>query len=128
MKHLPLVLALALASPALAAGKLAPANSVQGMLGEVGVMANAKDDRCTVYLYEDKVEQGYKIEVTEPCSVFAVMTKVKAWRVYTDGTMSFANAAGSDLIRFKKGKGYTRFAVKKVDGIERIWSAQEVAE
>jgi len=41
MKCLPLVLALALASPALAAGKLAPAKSVEKMLGDVGVMANA---------------------------------------------------------------------------------------
>jgi hypothetical protein len=127
----PLLAALCLlASPAFAAdsAKLAPASAAQDMMGDVGVMANAKDDRCTVYLYEDKVKQGYRIEVTEPCvPAFPVMAKVKAWRVYKDRSIAFADAEGHDLIRFR-GKGYTRFAVEKVDGIERIWSAQEVAE
>jgi|GEM_PF-5581590 len=117
---------------ATAAPKLAPASKVQEMWGDVGVMADANDDRCTVSLYEDKVEQGYKLtfyDDNNACAkAFPVMGKVVAWRVYTDGSMSFAAADGADLVTFRKGKGYKRFAVKKVDGIERIWSAQEVAE
>jgi Protease inhibitor Inh len=128
---IPLLAALLLLAPsALAAGaaKLAPAGRAQVMMGDVGVMANAEDERCNVVLFDDKVEQGYRIDVAEGCAqAFPVMAKVKAWRVYGDGSMSFADAAGNDLIRFR-GKGYKRKAVEKVDGIKQIWSAQEVAE
>lgn len=130
MKRIALAaLAFAIAPLAHAGPSLAPARTVEIMLGDVGVMANAKDDRCTVTLGEDKVKQGYKISFYDgKCAkAFPVMAKVVAWRVYTDGAMSFVDAAGNDLIKFR-GKKYQRFAVKKVDGIERIWSAQEVAE
>ncbi len=120
------------ATPAISAEKLAPPMKVQEMLGDVGVMAHADDDRCTVALFEDGVPQGYKLTFFDDggkcAAAFPVMAKVVAWRVYKDGSMSFADAQGQDLIRFRKGKGYQRKAVKKVDGIERIWSAQEVAE
>lgn len=124
------VLLLASTTLAESAGKLAPARSVEIMLGDVAVMASAKDDRCTVTLDEASTPQGYKIGFfDDKCEkAFPVMGKVVAWRVYTDGTMAFTDATGQDLITFKKGKGFQRRAVKKVDGIERIWSQQEFAE
>jgi hypothetical protein len=132
MKRLPLcvILTLSMASPTLAtAKKLAAPDLVQEMLGDVGVMANAEDERCNVVLFETEVKHGYRIQVDEGCAAaFPVMAKIEAWRVYRDATMSFADATGTDLVNFKKGKGYKRFPVKKVDGIEFIWSAQEVAE
>ena len=130
MKRALLIIAFLLSSPALtaASAKLAPASKATDMLGEVVVKASADDERCIVYLHDDKVQQGYKIEVGEPCpAAFPVMAKVKAWRIYSNRVITFADADGHDLIRFR-GKGYTRFAVDKVDGIEHIWSAQEVAE
>ncbi len=57
-----------------------------------------------------------------------VMAKVVAWRVYTDGRMTFADQAGSDLIIFKKGNGSKRYAADKVDGIVYLHSAQDDAE
>ena len=108
--------------------KLAPAEKAQSMWGDVSVLANAKDERCVVVLFEDKVAQGYRFENGEKCSkAFAVMAKIKAWRVYTDGRISFVDDQGHDLVMFH-GKGYKRSAIKKVDGIWQIWSAQEVAE
>ena len=102
------------------------------MLGDVGVMANNGDDRCTVALFEDKVEQGYKLTFFEDggkcAAAFPVMAKVVAWRVYTDGRMAFADKEGKDLIIFKTGKGFKRHAANKVDGIVYLRSAQEVAE
>lgn len=125
-------LLVAAATPAFAAGKLAPPDKVQQMLGDVGVMANEEDDRCVVALFEDKVEQGYKLTFFEDggkcAQAFPVMAKVKAWRVYANGSMSFVDTDGKDLITFKKGKGYKRFAAKKVDGISYLHSAQESAE
>ena len=120
------------AAPVAAAGELAPAGEAQEMLGDVGVMANKGDDRCTVALFEDKVEQGYKLTFFEDggkcAAAFPVMAKVVAWRVYTDGRMAFADEAGNDLIIFKTGKGFKRYAANKVDGIFYLRSAQEVAE
>ena len=85
---------------ALSGSDLAQANAVNIMLGDVAVMANAKDDRCTVSLSEDKVKQGYKLTFFEDggkcAKAFPVMAKVVAWRVYKDGTMSFADSAGAD--------------------------------
>lgn len=132
MKRLALVaVLLPVAMPAQAAS-LAPPRTVEIMLGDVSVMANARDDRCTVSLYEDKVKQGYRLTFFDDggkcAKAFPVMAKVVAWRVYKDGTMAFADAAGGDLITFRRGKGYQRLAVKKVDGIKRIWSQQEFAE
>ena len=102
-------LLVAAAAPVAAAGKLAPADEAREMLGDVGVMATKGDDRCTVALLEDKVEHGYKLNFFEDggkCAVaFAVMAKVVAWRVYTDGRMAFADEAGNDLIIFKSGRG-----------------------
>ena len=125
-------LLVAAAVPVAAAGKLAPPGKVREMLGDVGVMAKKGDDRCTVALFEDKVEQGYKLTFFEDggkcAAAFPVMAKVAAWRVYTDGRMAFADQAGSDLIIFKSGKGFTRTAAKKVDGIAYLRSAQDVAE
>ena len=122
----------AAAAPAAATGKLAPPGKVREMLGDVGVMAKKGDDRCTVALFEDKVEQGYKLTFFEDggkcAAAFPVMAKVVAWRVYTDGRMAFADAAGQDLIVFKPGKGFKRYAANKVDGIVSLHSAQEVAE
>lgn len=122
----------AAAAPVAAAGKLAPPGKVREMLGDVGVMANKGDDRCTVALFEDKVAQGYKLTFFEDggkcAAAFAVMARVVAWRVYTDGRMAFADEAGKDLIIFKTGKGFKRYAAKKVDGIVYLRSAQEVAE
>lgn len=120
------------AAPVAATGKLAPAGEAREMLGDVGVMANKGDDRCTVALFEDKVEHGYKLTFFEDggkcAAAFAVMAKVVAWRVYTDGRMAFADEAGNDLIIFKSGKGFKRYAAKTVDGIVYLHSAQEVAE
>ena len=130
MKPLPLAILLFLASPALAAdsSKLAPAAKAMDMMGDVSVMAHEGDERCAVVLFEDKVSEGYRLEVADGCaSAFPVMGKAKAWRVYTDRIVAFVDADGRDLIRFK-GKGYTRYAVKNVDGIDRIYSAQDVAE
>ena len=80
------------------------------MLGDVGVMATTGDDRCTVALFEEKVEQGYKLTFFEDggkCgAAFPVMAKAVAWRVYTDGRMVFADEAGKDLIIFETGKGF----------------------
>ena len=125
-------LLVALATSAAAAAKLAPPGKVQEMLGDVGVMAHKGDDRCTVALFEDKVEQGYRLTFFEDggkcAAAFPVMAKVVAWRVYTDGRMAFADEAGKDLILFKTGKGFKRYAAKKVDGIVYLRSAQEVAE
>lgn len=133
MKALPFVAIIALVStPAMSAEKLAPPSKVQEMQGDVGVMAKAEDDRCTVSLSEDTAPQGYKLTFFEDggkcAAAFPVMAKVVAWRVYKDGHMSFTDATGKDLIIFKKGKGYKRFAVKKVDGIAYLLSAQEAAE
>lgn len=127
MKRLVLAF-LAIATPAMAADKLAPPSKVQTMWGDVAVM-NAKDeDPCSVTLFGDKVPGGYRITQYDGCDkAYPVMAKVKAWRVYTDGQMSFADSKGKDLIRFK-GKEYHYFAIKKVDGIAKIYSAQEVAE
>lgn len=115
-----------------AAEQLAKPGMVQEMLGDVGVMANKDDDRCTVALFEDKVEQGYKLTFFEDggkcAAAFPVMAKVVAWRVYTDGRMSFANETGEDLIIFNKGKGFKRYAANKVDGIVYLQAAQEAAE
>lgn len=120
------------AAPVAAAGKLAPPGKVRVMLGDVGVMANKGDDRCTIALFEDKVEQGYKLTFFEDggkcAAAFPVMAKVVAWRVYNDGRMAFADGAGKDLIIFKTGKGFKRYAATKVDGIVYLRSAQEVAE
>lgn len=125
-------LLVASAAPAGAAGKLAPPGMVQEMLGDVGVMANEDDDRCTVALFEDKVEQGYKLTFFDDsgkcAAAFPVMAKVVAWRVYTDGRMAFADEAGNDLIIFNKGKGFKRYAANEVDGIGYLHAAQEVAE
>lgn len=125
-------LLVAAAAPVAAAEKLAPPSKVREMLGDVGVMANKGDDRCTVALFEDKVEQGYKLTFFEDggkcAAAFPVMAKVVAWRVYTDGRMAFADEAGQDLIIFKTGKGFMRYAAKKVDGIDYLRSAQEVAD
>ena len=126
----PIAALLLFASPALSAqsAKLAPAEKAQVMWGDVSVLANAKDERCVVVLFEDKVAQGYRIENGENCSkAFPVMAKIKAWRVYTDGKIGFVDDQGNDLVMFQ-GKGYKRSAIKKVDGIWQIWSAQEVAE
>ena len=133
MKTCLIAASLLLAStPAIAAGKLAPPDKVQEMLGDVGVMANAEDERCTVALFEEAVPQGYKLTFFEDggkcAKAFPVMAKVKAWRVYRDVRMAFTDEAGKDLITFKKGKGYKRSAVKKVDGISYLHSAQESAE
>ena len=130
MKFLPLAILLFLASPSLAAdsSKLAPADKARDMMGDVNVMAGEDDDKCAIVLFEDKVQLGYRLEVAENCAAaYPVMTKVKAWRVYKDHMISFVDAGGHDLIRFK-GKGYRRFAVKSVDGIVSILSAQESAE
>ncbi|MBL8564780.1 MAG: AprI/Inh family metalloprotease inhibitor [Hyphomicrobiaceae bacterium] len=125
-------LLVASAAPVAAAGALAPPSKVQEMLGDVGVMANKGDDRCTVALFEDKVEQGYKLTFFEDsgkcAAAFPVMAKVVAWRVYTDGRMTFVDVTGNDVIIFKKGKGFKRYAANKVDGIAYLHSAQEVAE
>lgn len=125
-------LLVAAAAPAGAAEKLAPPGKVREMLGDVGVMANKNDDRCTVALFEDKVEQGYKLTFFEDggkcAAAFPVMAKVVAWRVYTDGRMAFADEAGKDLVVFKKGEGFKRYAANKVDGIVYLHSAQEAAE
>ena len=125
-------LLVAAAAPVAAAEELAPPNKVRDMLGDVGVMANNDDDRCTVALFEDKVEQGYKLTFFDDngkcAAAFPVMAKVVAWRVYTDGRMAFADAAGKDLIIFKMGKGYKRYAANMVDGIVYLRSAQEDAE
>jgi hypothetical protein len=125
-------LLVAAAAPVAAAEMLAPPGKAQEMLGDVGVMANEGDDRCTVALLEEKVEQGYKLTFFEDggkcAAAFAVMAKVVAWRVYTDGRMAFADEAGQDLIIFKTGKGFKRYAAKKVDGIAYLRSAQDVAE
>jgi hypothetical protein len=133
MKALPLAALLVLAAaPAIGADKLASPDKVQEMLGDVGVMANEEDDRCTVALFEDAVPQGYKLTFFEDGGLcaksFPVMARVVAWRVYKDGRMAFTDEAGKDLITFKKGKGYKRYAAKKVDGIVYLHSAQEVAE
>jgi hypothetical protein len=120
------------ATPVAAAGTLAPPGKVRQMLGDVGVMANKGDDRCTVALFEDKVDHGYKLTFFEDggkcAAAFPVMAKVVAWRVYTDGRMAFVDQAGNDLIIFKTGKGFKRYAAKKVDGIAYLRSAQDVAE
>lgn len=125
-------LLVAAAAPGAAAANLAPPSMVREMLGDVGVMAKKDDDRCTVALFEDKVEQGYKLTFFEDggkcAAAFPVMAKVVAWRVYTDGRMAFADEAGKDLIIFKKGKGFKRYAATNVDGIVYLHSAQEVAE
>ena len=122
----------AAATPVAAAEKFAPPSKVRTMLGDVGVMANKGDERCTVALSEDKVEQGYKLTFFEDggkcAAAFPVMAKVVAWRVYADGRMAFADAAGTDLIVFKTGKGFKRYAANKVDGIAYLQSAQEAAE
>lgn len=133
MKSLPVVVLLVVATtPAFSAEKLAPPTKVQEMLGDVGVMASAEDDRCTVSLFEDTAPQGYKLTFYEDggkcAAAFPVMAKVVAWRVYKDGRMAFADASGKDLISFKKGNGFKRFAAKKVDGIAYLHSAQESAE
>ncbi len=125
-------LLVAAAAPVAAAGKLAPPSKVREMLGDVGVMANKGDDHCTVALFEDKVVQGYKLtffaDGGKCAASFPVMAKVVAWRVYTDGRMAFADVAGKDLVVFKKGKGFKRYAAKRVDGIAYLHSAQEAAE
>lgn len=126
------ILLVASAAPVAAAGELAPPSKVQEMLGDVGVMANKDDDRCTVALFEDKVEQGYKLTFFEDsgkcAAAFPMMAKIVAWRVYTDGRMAFVDEAGTDVIIFKNGKGFKRYAANKVDGIVYLHSAQEVAE
>ncbi len=126
------IILVAASAPVAADGKLAPPGKVRQMLGDVGVMANKGDDRCTVALFEDKVDQGYKLTFFEDggkcAAAFPVMAKVVAWRVYTDGRMAFADEAGKDLIIFKTGKGFKRSAAKKVDGIAYLRSAQDVAE
>ena len=125
---LPVLFVLALTTPAMAADKLAPPRKVETMLGDVGVLNDRDEDPCSVMLYEDKVPGGYRIEQYDGCDkAYPVMAKVKAWRVYTNGQMSFADAKGNDLVRFK-GKVYHYFAIKKVDGIAKLHSAQEVAE
>ncbi len=125
-------LLVAAAASVAAAETLAPPGKVREMLGDVGVMAKKGDDRCSVALFEDKVEQGYKLTFFEDggkcATAFPVMAKVKAWRIYTDGRMAFADETGKDLIIFKAGKGFKRYAAKKVDGIAYLLSAQEVAE
>jgi hypothetical protein len=125
-------LLVAAAAPVAAAGELAPPGKVREMLGDVGVMANKDDDRCTVALFEDEVEQGYKLTFFEDngkcAAAFPVMAKVVAWRVYTDGRMAFADEAGKDLIIFEMGKGFKRYAANKVDGIVYLHSAQGDAE
>ncbi len=133
MKALPVAAALALlATSALSAEKLAPPRKVQEMLGDVGVMAKAGDDRCTVALHEDAVPQGYRLTFFEDggkcAKAYPVMAKVVAWRVYGDGRMAFADKSGQDLITFKKGKGFKRHAMTKVDGVAYLRSAQEDAE
>ena len=125
-------LLVAAAAPVAAAEKLAPPSKVQGMLGDVGVMAKKGDDRCTVALFEDTVKQGYKLTFFEDggkcAKAFPVMARVVAWRVYTDGRMAFADETGNDLIVFKAGKGFKRYAANKVDGIAYLHSAQDAAE
>ncbi|MCB1378588.1 MAG: AprI/Inh family metalloprotease inhibitor [Alphaproteobacteria bacterium] len=124
-----MLLALVLmASPAFAADPLAPPRTVEEMLGDVGVMNAAGEDLCSIILYEDEVPGGYRLEQYPGCEKpFPVMARVKAWRVYGNGEMTFADAAGHDLVRFR-GKPFTFTAVEPVDGIAKIWSAQEVAE
>lgn len=126
------ILLVAAAAPVAAAEKLAPPSKVQGMLGDVGVMAKRGDDRCTVALFEDTVKQGYRLTFFEDggkcAKAFPVMAKVVAWRVYTDGRMAFADETGNDLIVFKTGKGFKRYAANKVDGIAYLHSAQDAAE
>ena len=108
--------------------KLAAPSRAQTMLGDVGVMANKDDERCNIVLFESKVRHGYRIQVDDGCSsAFPVMGKVSAWRVYTDGDISFVDASGSDLIRFR-GKGFKRAPKTSVDGIKFLSSAQEAAE
>ena len=125
-------LLVATVAPVAAAETLAPPGKVQGMLGDVGVLSKKGDDRCTVALFEDKVKQGYKLTFFEDggrcAKAFPVMARVVAWRVYTDGRMAFADEAGNDLIVFKTGKGFKRYAANKVDGIAYLHSAQEAAE
>jgi Protease inhibitor Inh len=112
--------------------ELAPPGKVREMLGDVGVMANKGDDRCTIALFEDKVKQGYKLTFFEDggkcAAAFPVMAKVVAWRVYTDGRVALADEAGKDLIIFETGKGFKRYTAQKIDGIVYLHSAQEVAE
>ncbi len=125
-------LLVAAAAPVAAAGELAAPGKVRDMLGDVGVMANEDDDRCTVALLEDKVEQGYKLTFFEDngkcAAAFPVMAKVVAWRVYTDGRMAFADEEGKDLISFNAGEGFKRYAANKVDSIVYLHSAQGDAE
>lgn len=125
-------LLVAAAAPVAAAEELAPPANVRELLGDVGVMANNGDDRCTVALFEDKVDQGYKLTFFEDggkcAAAFPVMAKVVAWRVYTDGRMAFADATGLDLIVFKTGKGFKRDVEKTVDGILYLRSTQDAAE
>ena len=125
-------LLVAAAAPVAAAGKLAPPSKVREMLGDVGVMAKAGDDRCTVALHEDAVPQGYRLTFFEDggkcAKAYPVMAKVVAWRVYGNGRMAFADKSGQDLITFKKGKGFKRHAMTKVDGVAYLRSAQEDAE
>lgn len=124
----PLLALLVVTTPALAADKLAPPRKVEKMLGVVSVYNASEEENCSVILYEDKTRGGYTLEQYEGCdAAYPVMAEVKAWRVYTNGDISFADETGRDLIRFH-GKPYTLDAIEPVDGIVKIWSAQEVAE
>lgn len=118
---------------AFAAGSadLAPALDAEEMLGDVAVMVDENDNRCTVALAENKVEQGYELIFFEDggacAKAFPVMGKVAAWRVYKNHILSFVDSMGQDLIAFQ-GTGFVRQATKEVDGIAMIHSAQDAAE
>jgi hypothetical protein len=131
MQRLPLVLlaTLTLAAPALAAAnKLAPPRKVEQMLGGNLVIGKSDDITCGVTLFEDKVEQGYRFEADEACTkAFPIIAKVKAWRVYQNTDIAFADAGGQDILRFH-GKKYHYLAAKNGYGIVKLWSDQEVAE
>lgn len=126
MKILPALLLVA--APAIAAEPLAPPRAVQQMLGVVSVYDASEEEKCGVILYEDETPGGYVIHKYDGCEdAFPVMRKVAAWRAYQGGELSFADADGHDLVRFR-GEGYTRDAVTPVDGIVKLWSAQEANE
>lgn len=121
----PFLAVLLMATPAAAAETLAPPRVVQDMLGVISVYNAAEEEICAVILYEDKVKGGYRLERYDGCDeAFPVMRKVEAWRAYRTGEMSFADSRGRDLVRFR-GTGYTRVAITPVDGIVKLWSAQE---
>lgn len=116
------------AAPATAGEALMPADSVMHMMGDVAVYDASGAEKCGVMLYEDEVPGGYRLEKYDACDTsIPVLGKITAWRAYAGGQIAFADDGGNDLIRFS-GEGYTMQAITPVDGIVKIWSAQEVAE